>query len=293
MIEFFRYFFHQKENIELILIITLCISFLGCIIPILLWWKNFKTELENASKIIREDPSSHRMELFRKVNKIIYRQIFTNIIGETWTKRLVRIICFNWIYLTSLCVVFPAYNGWAVKDSFLMFITIQLWVWSNVLADFVSLSYTRNIILKYSTAKHLSTDIVLNFTKDISVAIVCFFFTVVAGNICFILQTQQDISILKTQYENIFSFNSLFIKYPIIVNGTEIFEFNGIALSLLTSYFPSIISILSVLFLLFVILNKVTEQSVKRTFTVSVCGAFIASLSLFIAAATIYHKVLS
>ncbi|MFC1573483.1 hypothetical protein ACFL6M_07805 [Candidatus Eisenbacteria bacterium] len=195
-------------------------------------------------RLLRQDPdrlsSRSFLEQFRYINGAIAHGMFDRILGTRIRDQLLRICLLNYVVFAPLAMVVVRFPGWHIDDSLPVFFGLHFWMWCSIGANFVSLRVTRKVLSKYSAPECTFSDIFKYFLLDVLVVICCLYFTVIAGNISFILQHRQAFSALLIQFPHIFGYMVLSETYVFILEGQGAYPWYWAWVPVFTSILPTL-----------------------------------------------------
>ncbi len=224
------------------------------------------------------------------------------IVGRKWWdfNTTLRLIAFYWILLPTLAMMFMIGEEHDVLNSIWVSIGMNLWIWANIVTDYVSLNVTRDCLNEYRLAHQPTRAFIGRLVViDLFVAAAMIATVILGANAGLLICRDQDTGqIVANAWETIFSTETVFRPYSVLIDGKATTQWSGMIWISATSYIPTLLWAVGMttivgLMTLMNALRRVVSLSAERAWVIACSALLLASVAGIIQGLSVYHSVVN
>lgn len=258
----------------------------------------FPPSSDSGEAIIRFAKSDIRQHTQRISGTL--ETFFAKIVGARWGdfNTSLRLVAIYWLVLPSFVVTFMLDSKDVVQNSLWLPVALHVWVWANIVTDYVSFNVTRECLRAYREAPDPTPWLFVKLVlKDASIALAMVFLAIIGTNVAFVILKYQDVaSMFAHAWETIFNARTIFHQFGIVSGGTTSAQFPAQFWIAVTSNIPTILCVVGMtaitgLMVLVNVLHWAIGFSAQRAWRTACFVGLLGSVTGTVTCAYFYHQV--
>ena len=220
-------------------------------------------------------------------------------VGDTWWdwRTTTRLIALYWWLGATGATGFLLHGTEIVQHSGWRPIALNIWLWANIVTDYVSYNVTRECLSRYRAMRTTMIRTVGRLVLiDFTVALLMLVLVILATNTAYVCYKYEDLGmILEHAPATIFSLETTFDSYNLVSEGMTLLTLPAGAFWVAaTTYFPTLLWVIGILLILVLtfltrFLKSITHLSDKLVWVIACFAGFIASVVGIVASVALIH----
>ena len=169
-------------------------------------------------------------------------------VGKKWNdyNTLVRLALLYYVMLPNSALLRTSFaiqeDAWLMVNPSIQLLGLNVWIISNIIADYFSYNFSRNLIYNYlSTQKPTFIFTLSIIVKDILIAGTLLALLFIITNSCHLIYMVQDVNEFLGKYNAyVFNWESITVNFGFIKDGKPFIEFPGFIVITFSTFFPTL-----------------------------------------------------